>query len=202
MKVIRYVLLSTLLLAAFSAYAQSEKDADKAGDLFATKGFHNPYEDRIAREEGDVLTILINENSASTYTASTNLSKTDSNSVNKIGIPILGGLFSGLNTGATSSNAGTGTTNSTGNLVFQMSVKIKQVLPNGNLVIEGTRWIRVNKEIQSFKLTGTIRPDDVQSDNTVLSSKVDDAHIEVDGKGGIAARQRRGILTKILDWLF
>lgn len=196
--------LFTAALAALlapGAIAQSEKDADKAGNLFcAAKGF-NPFADRIARHEGDIVTVVINENSSSTYQAATSTKKTDSNSITN-GIPLLQGLFAAASTGANSSVAGTGQTSNSNVFTAQMSVIVKQVLPNGNLVIEGTRSVQTNKDTQTFKLTGIIRQDDIRSDNTVLSASINDARIVVDGKGQIANRQRQGILTKILDWLF
>ena len=196
--------LFTAALAALlapGALAQSEKDADKIGNLYADHKGYSPFSDRIARHEGDIVTVVINENSNSTYGATTTTTKTDSNALTN-GIPFLQGLFAAASTGANSSVAGTGQTTNAGVLTAQMSVIVKQVLPNGNLVIEGTRSIKTNKDTQTFKLTGIIRQDDIRSDNTVLSASINDAHIEVDGKGQIADRQRRGILTRILDWLF
>ena len=83
-----------------------------------------------------------------------------------------------------------------------MSAVIKKVLPNGNLVIEGTRFVKINKDIQTFILTGMVRKDDVRADNTVLSESLADADIKLEGKGPIADRQRKGILARLLDWLF
>ncbi|HLK16281.1 MAG TPA: flagellar basal body L-ring protein FlgH [Fimbriimonadaceae bacterium] len=196
-------LYAAALAALFApgAFAQSERDADKAGNLFADHKMANPYMDRIARHEGDIVTVVIQENSNSSYTASTSTSKSDKNSITN-GIPLLQGLLAAASTGATSGTSGTGQTTNTGVLTAQMSVIVKKVLPNGNLVIEGTRAIKTNKDTQTFKLTGVIRQDDIRSDNTVLSASINDAHIEVDGKGQIADRQRRGILTRLLDWLF
>lgn len=70
------------------------------------------------------------------------------------------------------------------------------------MVIKGTRSVTVNKEVQTFVLTGTIRRDDVRSDNTVLSENIANADIRLEGKGTIHDRTRRGLLTQILDWLF
>lgn len=191
-----------LIVVPTVAFGQSEKDADNAGNLFKGASYRNPLIDRKAHAAGDILTVVISENSTSSYTAQTSLSKTDSNSVSPIGLPIIQSWFNALTTGASSSNSGSGSTSATGKLSAQMTVTVKQVLPNGNFVIEGTREIRVNKETQTFRLSGVVRPDDIQADNTIASAAISDAHIDVDGKGGVADRQRRGILTRILDWLF
>jgi flagellar L-ring protein precursor FlgH len=186
-------------LASVPALAQTEAEADRAGDLFGK--FRSPYVDRIAHRQGDILTILISETTSGTIGGTTTLSKTDTNSFTN-GLPLLQGLFQSASTGATSSNAGAGTTTANGTLTAQMTVSIKKVLANGNFVIEGIRAIKVNKELQTYKLEGIVRPDDITPANTVASSKIQDASITVEGKGAIADRQRRGILTRILDWLF
>lgn len=196
-------LTAALALAfATTAFAQNEKEADKSpGNLFSIGVNANPFLDRVARHEGDIVTVIISENSSSTYSANTSLTKVDSNSVSN-GIPILQGLFSGASTGANSSNVGTGTTNNSGTLTATMSCIVKKALPNGNLVIEGTRTIKTNKDVQTFKLTGIIRQDDIQSSNTITSAQIHDFSIQVEGKGQMADRQRRGFLTRALDWLF
>ncbi len=197
------LLVATLAIAfATTAFAQNEKEADKApGNLFQVGVNFNPFQDRIAGHEGDLVTVLISENSSSSYTANTTLTKVDSNSVTN-GIPLLKGLFSGASTGANSSNVGTGVTNNTGQLTATMTCIVKKVLPNGNLVIEGTRQITTNKDVQAFTLTGLIRRDDIQSGNTITSAQIHDFNIKVTGKGQMADRQRRGFLTRALDWLF
>lgn len=196
------ILALVLILASVSmVWAQSESAADNAGDLFVSHDYRNPFWDRVGRAKGDIITVIISENSSSNYTASTSLSKKDSNSVSN-GIPLLQGLISALSTGTSSSNAGTGTTSSTGQLTAQMAVEVKDIMPNGNLVLEGQRTITTNRNTQTFVVSGVIRPDDVLSNNTVLSQNIQSFRIAVQGEGSIQARQRRGILTRILDWLF
>ena len=201
MKALIAVALATLLAPSALAQSQAERKADDAGNLYLDHKSISPFMDRIARHEGDIVTVVIQENSNSSYSASTTTTKSDKNALTN-GIPLLQGLLAAASTAASSNVAGSGQTTNTGLLTAQMSVIVKKVLPNGNLVIEGTRSIKTNKDTQTFKLTGVIRQDDIRSDNTILSASINDAHIEVDGKGQIADRQRRGILTRILDWLF
>jgi flagellar L-ring protein precursor FlgH len=70
------------------------------------------------------------------------------------------------------------------------------------MVIEGTRMVKVNKEDQAITFAGIVRADDVRADNTVLSENIAEVRITNVGKGLISDRQRRGIITRILDWLF
>ena len=197
----KYWLILILILAAGFCQAQSESGADQAGNLFTPKAYHNPYVDHIARNVGDILTVIISENTSSTHSASTSLSKTDNNSITNA-LPLLAGLFGLASDGVSSSNSGSGSTSNIGNLTAQMSVRVTKVLSNGVLVIQGTRSIMTNRNLQTFKLTGEVRSEDVLSNNSILSSSIEDAKIVVNDKGSIADRQRRGILTRIIDWLF
>lgn len=162
----------------------------------------NPFRDRVASREGDVITILVSESSSSSFAAQTTTAKSDQNSITKGLGPILGNLIPALGTGANSTNTGQGSTTQTGRFTARLSAVIKKVLPNGMLVIEGTRNVTVNKDLQTIKISGLIRKDDIRSDNTVLSESIADAFITATGKGAIVDRQRRGILTRVLDWLF
>lgn len=193
-------------LCVGSAMAQTDQDA---GSLF-NKGMKNPFLSRTAKGIGDILTIVVSETSTASYNVSTTAAKKDDNSVasavlpfvSALKIPLLDQLLGGLSTGASSSNNGSGSTTQSGKLTARVTVTVKQILPNGNMVIEGVRMIKVNKEEQQITFTGIVREDDVRSDNTVLSERVAEARITNLGKGLAADRQRRGILTRILDWLF
>lgn len=193
-------------LATNAAFAD-ELPPDNTGSLW-TNSKPNPFLDRTARKEGDILTILISETSTATFSASTTTSKTDTNTVGKTIIPILSTLVPNLipNTSGSSSGslstAGSGTTASTGKFLARMSAVVKKVMPNGNMVIEGTRFVKVNKDTQTFVLSGIIKQDSVLPDNTVLSESIAEAEIRVEGKGAISEKQRKGILSRVLDWLF
>jgi flagellar L-ring protein precursor FlgH len=163
----------------------------------------NPFLDRVARSEGDLLTILISESSSASLAAATSASKTDSNSVDPLRFfSWLTLVPQSLNTGAKSSNQGQGQTSQSGRLTARVTVTVKKVLDNGTMLIEGRRTVVINKETQTFLLSGLVRIDDVRQDNTVLSERIGEAEIRMEGKGLLNERQRRGILTKILDWLF
>lgn len=203
--------MRTLLTVVFglcigSAMAQTDQEA---GSLF-NKGMKNPFLSRTAKGIGDILTIVVSETSTASYNVSTTAAKKDDNSVasavlpfvSALKIPLLDQLLGGLSTGASSSNNGSGSTTQSGKLTARVTVTVKQILPNGNMVIEGVRMIKVNKEEQQITFTGIVREDDVRSDNSVLSERVAEARITNLGKGLAADRQRRGILTRILDWLF
>lgn len=192
------IVLSALALAG-SALAQV--DDQNPGSLWPKK-YVNPLLDRTARIEGDVVTILISEVSSGTFSASTTAAKSVNNSITKALGPIIGGLIPNLGTLGSSQTDGKGATTQVGKLTARMTAVVKKVLPNGTMIIEGSRSVQVNKETQTFRLSGLIRRDDIRPDNTVLSENIAEAQINVDGKGQINDRQKRGILTRLLDWLF
>lgn len=209
MKHIRSLLLFGLAVSAL-AFAQDNTGVIDKNATTTTSGSmwmdgRNPLTDRTARHEGDLLTILISESSVASFSASTSASKSaDSSAVQNV----IKGLFSFLDLNGTKStsgankDAGTGTTQQNGSLRARLTAEVIAVTPAGNLIIEGTRKLVINKETQTFKVTGIVRRDDIAPDNTVLSESIAQAEIRVEGKGQIANKQRQGFLSQLFDWLF
>ena len=102
---------------------------------------------------------------------------------------------------ATGSNdyTGGGEIKNTQTIATRCAVQVIDTLPNGNLVVEGIREISFSKERQFASLRGIIRTYDVQSDNTVLSSNVADARIEIVSEGTLTEAQKKGWLLKLND---
>lgn len=164
-------------------------------------GNRSLYADRKAIKEGDVLTVLIYESTTASSRADTKTSKSDSAST-KPGVgPLLNLLPEWSVSGKTGSQA-SGTTTRSGTLVGKISVVVKEVLPNGNLKVEGTRSVGVNGEKEKIVLTGIVRPEDVSAENTIASTAIAEAEIHYEGKGPVGSKQREGFLTKLLKWLF
>ncbi len=175
-----------------------------AGSLYGP-GTGSLFVDRTARKAGDLLTVLIDEQALSTFAAQTNSSKADSNKVGiKTFISVLDDLFKPLTAGTNSSSSvsGQGSTQHTSRMTTRMAVAVKAVQSNGTLVIEGRRTLVTNKDTQTFVLGGLVRPQDITSDNTIRSAQIAEAEIRMEGKGMIMDRQRKGLITQVLDWLF
>jgi flagellar L-ring protein precursor FlgH len=183
------------------AIANSAGAQQNPGSLW-NDGARSPFADRTACRPGDVLTILVSETSSASATAATKGSKSDKGSVTPGVGPVLRALIPKLGIEDTFEMSGSGSTTRQGSVAGRLTVLVKKVLPNGDLLIEGTRFIQVNKETQKWVIQGIVRSDDIRSDNTVLSESVAQASITYDGKGTVGDRQRKGIISTLLDWLF
>jgi flagellar L-ring protein FlgH len=100
---------------------------------------------------------------------------------------------------SSSSFEGKGSTSRETTLATTLTARVADVLPNGYLVVEGMREIRVNNENQSVYLTGVVRPEDIGSDNVVLSSAIAQMSVRVQGKGVVSQPIKPGWLYRILN---
>ena len=198
----KFLATSLATLAAATSMAQVGGDKGNPGSLF-DPSYRNPFTDNVARMAGDVLTVIVDETTLANFSAKTEASKNDRSSITtQFFNGLLDRLIRPLSMGGASTVSGDGKTSQQSRMTAKMSVIVKQVMPNGNLVVEGHRSLITNKQTQTLVFSGLVRPADIRPDNTVLSINVAEAEIKMDGTGLIADRQRKGILTKILDWLF
>ncbi len=167
------------------------------------------YADRKALRVGDIITVNIVENAKANNTADTDLSRTSSLNAslshffgkeNFLKLFKLGDDL--IKSSADNAHKGAGSTTREGQLTATISAIVKEVLPNGNLVIQGTRALAVNHEEQYIVITGVVRPLDVNRDNVVLSTQVADANIAIGGLGVVADKQRSGWGTWIFDFVW
>src|SRR6185312_51151 len=138
------------------------------------------FKDQRAARIGDLLTVTVNITDKANLSNETQRSRTakeDSGISDFIGsqtitqpLKILPGKI--LTTDSTSSSDGKGSVNRQESLTTNVAAVVTQVLPNGNLVVEGKQEIRVNFEIRELIVAGIVRPEDIQSDNTIDSSKI------------------------------
>ena len=159
------------------------------------------FSDNKARHIGDTLTITINENATATSQAATKTSKNESVNYG----PGLGPLLRDIQTFGLSGNIASdasGSTNRTDNLAASIAVTVTQVLPNGNLVIEGKRKVGMNAETQEITLTGVVRPQDIAFDNSIQSTLIADAQIKYGGRGPVGDKQHDGLISRVFKFLF
>jgi flagellar L-ring protein precursor FlgH len=154
----------------------------------------------------DVLTIIVSEQASAVATGVTKTSRASSavNGVNSLaGInPPGGSLVNLANMAGTSSLNGQGTTSRTTTLTTTLTAHVTHVLPNGNLVIESSKEIQVNSEHQIIAVRGVIRPADIDATNSVLSARVAQLEVHIDGKGVVGdAIRRPNFLYRLMLWL-
>lgn len=95
-----------------------------------------------------------------------------------------------------------GSLSNTNTMNAKLTVTVTDVSPNGNLIVSGSQSIKQNGEEQKITVTGTVRPEDISADNSVLSTYVADAQLRLDGHGPIARKQRQGVFSQIFNFLF
>jgi flagellar L-ring protein precursor FlgH len=156
------------------------------------------FADHRARSSGDVLTVLITENSSATESARTETDKTGGPSAS-VTTPALGQRQYAASLG-TNFNGG-GQVQRTGQLLARVSVVVDRIDDSGRLWVRGEQDIEINGEHQRIHLEGGVRPDDIAPDNTVPSWRVVDARIALIGKGVLGRSQTPGLLNQILHWL-
>jgi flagellar L-ring protein precursor FlgH len=154
--------------------------------------------DHRAHKVGQNVTVLIYEQASSTTSASRSTSK-------KMDVSGQIESTSDLEVGAVSlenNSKGGGVISREGSLVASVSATVTDVLPTGELKIRGEQQIEFNNETQFIKVTGHIRPEDIRSDNSILSSRIAQAQITYVGDGLLGSRQKPGIITRFFNWLF
>ncbi|MEQ1901558.1 MAG: flagellar basal body L-ring protein FlgH [Devosia sp.] len=170
------------------------------------KGF---FKDQRAHRLGDILTVIVTIDDSAQISNATTRERTSANEAN-VGTT-LGSLFGtkipgadvdatgGIKTGGSLTDGGTGTVNRAETLQTNVAVVITQILPNGNLVIEGHQEVRVNFEIRDLIVQGIVRPEDISSDNTIISEKIAEARIAYGGRGQITDMQQPRYGQQIAD---
>ncbi len=161
------------------------------------------FSDYKASKVGDAVTVIVMEQTSATKDASTNTSRQSTIGAN--GSATYGAASSpsgGLSVGTDNEFKGAGSTSETGSVQTTISARVVKVDQYGNLEIQGSRLISINGQDQLLKLSGIIRPSDIQPDNSILSSQIADAKIVFKGSGSINQSQGPGWLTKLFHWLF
>jgi flagellar L-ring protein precursor FlgH len=168
------------------------------------------FKDQRAHQVGDILTVLVNitdKANIANETQRSRAAKEDAGVSDFIGKQLLSGSASKalgsrlLTADSNSSNDGKGSVNRQEALQTNVAAVVTQLLPNGNLVVEGKQEIRVNFEIRELVVAGIVRPEDIQSDNTIDSAKIAQARIAYGGRGQITDVQQPRYGQQVMDIL-
>ncbi len=214
------LVLSALLLGACSTtqvvvqpdpqYAPVDLTAEQYqpkpnGSIFQAGRSVRLFEDNKAFRIGDILSVTLSESTNASKSAATNTTKDD-----EIGISassILGSTGPTVNGNAVFSNAleregafsGSGDSAQSNSLSGEIAVTVSDILPNGTLIIRGEKLIGLNQGSEFIRLAGFVRPQDISSDNVVMSRKIANARIYYGGGGVVAESNTRGWLSRFFD---
>ena len=169
------------------------------------------FKDQRAARLGDLLTVKVNVTDKANLANETKRSRASSESFglpnalglenNTLGKAVgIGGTALLSATGA-SSNDGVGSVQRAETVTTNVAAVVTQVLPNGNLVVEGKQEIRINFEVRELIVAGVVRPEDIESDNTIDSTKIAQARIAYGGRGQITDVQQPRYGQQIVDIL-
>lgn len=201
-------LLLLFLVPAAGADSLFSQAAAKDGTLIA---------ERSSRfKEGDIITVIVRERIDAATSANTNTKK-ESDVESKAptaGNPFLvtpkddGGLglidpakLPNWEIGAENETKNTGNTKRQSELTTAVTCTVLSVYPNGNLLVEGQRKVSMNREDSTLYLRGILRSRDVSATNTIQSTQIANLEITLSGRGPLWNNQRRGLVTRFLDWV-
>ena len=197
------VIISSLLLT-FSVRADS---------LWKDDVSRSPFADKKARFVGDILNVRVQESNTAKRDAKTESSRTGTAdaSISSFFFGTQAGTSTGSQVGKhkgsypamkfsnATSHAGTGTIDNSDSITARFSVRVMDVLPNGNLIVEGIRNASYAGESQTIVLRGAVRPFDIESDNTIYSYLLSDLHIRYVSSGVISSAKDKGWFMNFWD---
>jgi len=177
-----------LLVCAFPA---------RSINLFEEAGYRPLIADRKATLPGDVLTVIVLETSNAQTSTDLSSSK-DIKTALEVGYnqekyEVDFGL---KGKGRTAAKTGRN-----GKIKASLTVRIKEVFPNSTYLVEGLQTITINGEQQQILLSGIVRPEDIGPQNTILSTRLANAHISYSGNGTVSDSQNRNYFYKILSFV-
>lgn len=179
----------------------------ESGTIYSSGTDMRLFEDRKAARVGDILTVRLAEKTNATKNSQTTTGKTTEaelgnptvfgRSLSHDGTPLFQGSLSGSQT-----FDGKGASSQSNSLEGDITVTVVERLPNGNLVIAGEKWVTLNQGQEFIRLSGIIRPNDIEPDNYLLSTRIANAQITYSSKGVLAAANRMGLISRFFHSVF
>ena len=179
--------------------------ADQKGSIFQPGVSAGLFEDFRARQVGDILTVILNESTEAEKSSDTSIDKSDStiidNPILAGATRVIGGDQLAINFDLENESAfeGESESNQSNSLQGEVAVTVAKVLPNGNLYIQGEKWIKLNQGNEFIRLKGIVRPADITAANTIDSTRIADARIAYSGTGAVAEVNVRGWLSRFFS---
>lgn len=184
-------------------------EGETAGSLYNEQRGTILFADTRARAVGDIISVILTESTQASKNAGTTIGRTSGIDVSQptifgrtdtnFGVDRFRGLTLEQSIESESEFTGNGTANQSNSLSGAIAVQVARVLPNGNLVVQGEKWLSLNKGDEFIQLRGIIRPEDVSSTNTIASTLVADARISYGGTGMIDRANSPGWFSKFFN---
>ncbi|MCP3674414.1 MAG: flagellar basal body L-ring protein FlgH [Gammaproteobacteria bacterium] len=181
---------------------QQRVEQPQTGSLFSASNASFLYSDRTASRIGDLLTINLNESTNASKNADTEIKKADTNTLAPTisgRIPSYGGNPISFDLDSASKFKAESDSAQANSLDGTITVTVSQVLPNGNLMIKGEKWLTLNQGNEFIRITGMIRPEDISTDNTISSTRVANARITYSGTGALEDSNKKGWLSQFFS---
>jgi len=164
------------------------------------------FEDRKALRVGDLVTVLLNEKTNAKKSSATSTSKDSSAEMDVGNVTIAGrtvlaadAQLLGLSSDAGRTFDGSGDSSQSNQFSGEITVTVAEVLPNGNLVIQGEKWLGINQGNEFVRLRGIVRPVDITKDNKVNSTQIANAQLYYGGTGALQDSNAQGWLTRFFN---
>ncbi len=161
------------------------------------------FEDRRASRVGDIISVVLSERTQSSKTADTEITKENTVSLDAGTIlgktPSFGDYNLGTNVTQDRELTGEAASDQSNSLVGSIAVTVSDILPNGLLVVRGEKWMTLNRGEEYIRIRGLIRPEDVQPDNSIVSTKLADARITYSGTGDLADSNKHGWASRFFN---
>lgn len=184
--------------APVRAEAMMQRDPE-SGAIFQTSRNYNFYGDTTALNVGDVLTIILRESTRASKNAETSITKDSEISLPEPTILGLGNLGIATSINQERDFDGEAEADQSNSLAGSITVTVTDVLPNGVLEVRGEKWLSLTNGDEYIRVTGLIRPEDIQPDNTVLSSRIADARIAYGGTGDFDQANQMGWASRFFN---
>ena len=186
-------------------YPQESESVAQNGSLFQSSVPIYLYQDEKASRVGDIITVILTESTNAQKNTDTALKKENDITFAN---PTVAGKQITFDNGQKSFELGISGANEfkseadaaqSNSLNGTISVTVHKILPNGNLLVRGEKWLTLNQGNEYIRLSGIIRPKDVSSDNSIQSTRMANARIQYSGTGPLAENNERGWLSRFFN---
>lgn len=193
--------------------AQSSTEPND-GSIYHVSNDVRLFEDVRARHIGDVITVILQESTSASKSAKTTADKSQEAAIEN---PVFFGAHPQFNLpgaipldsnrdntleqklSAKRNFEGEADSSQSNKLLGAITVTVADVLPNGNLVVRGEKWLTLNQGEEYIQISGIVRPQDINTNNSVLSTQIGDARITYSGKGALADSNSMGWLARFFN---